>query len=134
MLIDEDNIPQDPVNYLRALDLISYVASADEEDIANLKLHILSQSILRDNWTQMDVDNPLDSIRDTVFFRLIEMCYLQGMSLSEVLPEVEVILGSEELDDDLKSDANFRFLIQSGYEHLKRVDTKNMTVEESMEM
>ena len=51
-----------------------------------IRLRIWTKDILRDPWAKFDVDNPLDSIKDTVFFRLVEFCYLQ-VSLFAIPPE-----------------------------------------------
>ena len=58
--------------------------------------------------------------------------FFTGMNLSEILPDLDSIFSSEELGEELKGDPNFRFLIQSGYEHMKRVE-RNQTQEERME-
>ena len=33
---------------------------------------------MKNTWTDIDKDNPLDSVRDTVFFRLVEFAFMQG--------------------------------------------------------
>ena len=40
----------------------------------------------RNTWTDIDVDNPLESVRDTVFFRLVEFSFMQGAELADYLP------------------------------------------------
>ena len=74
----------------------------------------------RDDWRGMDVDNPVDAVKDTLFFRLAEFCYLQGSPLAEVLPDIEAVFAAPDLDGDLASDTNFRFFIRTGYEHMLR--------------
>ena len=46
--------------------------------------------------------------------------YLQGSPLPEVLPDIEAVFSSPDLDEDLASDANFRFFMRTGYEHMLR--------------
>ena len=33
----------------------------------------------RDNWNDLKSDNPIDSIKDTVFFQLVDFCFVQGL-------------------------------------------------------
>ena len=44
------------------------------------------------------------------------------MDLSEVLPTPEALFASSELKK-MRTDANFKFLVKSGYEHIERVCT-----------
>ena len=76
-------------------------------------LHICCCSILRDTWTDIDKDNPLESVKDTVFFRLVEFAFMQGADLATFLPRPEMILECEELDQ-LRGDQNFQYLLQTG--------------------
>ena len=84
------------------------------------RLRIWSTAISRDDWRAMDVDNPVDAVKDTLFFRLAEFCYLQGSPLPDVLPAIEDIFASPDLDEDLAADANFKFFVRTGYEHMLR--------------
>ena len=45
-----------------------------------------SLALARNTWTDIDVDNPLESVRDTVFFRLVEFAFMQGAELADYLP------------------------------------------------
>lgn len=67
-----------------------------------------AQAILKDSWDTMDVDNPLESVQETVFFRLAEFCYLQGLPIDEALPDVNDLFSHADLSD-LSKEANFRF-------------------------
>ena len=81
-------------------------------------MRIWSAAVSRDDWRDMDVDNPVDAIKDTLFFRLAEFCYLQGSPLAEVLPDIEAVFSAPDLEEDLTSDTNFRFFMRTGYEHM----------------
>ena len=127
LYIGDENKSADPIDFKKALDLLEYVrtgASATESDadLRELRLHIFARALLRDDWARMDVDNPLESVRETVFFRLTEFCYLQGEQdlLETALPSPEDLFARPELKS-LKRDANFKFLVKSGYEHIARV-------------
>jgi len=119
MYIGEENIDADHIDFKKALDLLSFV-DVDDFEKSKISLHIWSKSILRNTWTDIDRDNPIESIRDTIFFRLVEFAFMQGADLSTYLPKPEMILGSEELHG-LKNDQNFQYLLQTGYEQLQRV-------------
>ena len=58
------------LKFKKALNLLGFAAMPRRATW----LHIWSRSILRNSWTDIDVDNPLESVRNTVFFRLVEFC------------------------------------------------------------
>lgn len=119
LYIGDENLEADYVDFKKALDLLGFAVMEEEERRATW-LHIWSRSILRNTWTDIDVDNPLESVRDTVFFRLVEFAFMQGADLAEFLPRPEALLDSLELGE-LRESANFRYLIQTGYEQIQRV-------------
>ena len=57
-----------------------------------MRLHIWCQSILRDSWQEIDTNNPIQSVKETVFFKVIEYGYLQGYNLDSFLPSPDSIL------------------------------------------
>ncbi len=80
LYVGPDNSQADPVDFKKALDLLDYVglSAADaESDLGDIRLHIFARAVLRDDWSKLDVDNPVEAVRETVFFRLAEFCYLQ---------------------------------------------------------
>ena len=89
---------------------------------------------MKDDWSKLDVDNPLEAVQDTVFFKLVEFVYLQATTSNEVsnlIPTAESIFGLQEIGQ-LANEPNFRFLIQSGYERINRViEENNERLEES---
>merc|ERR1719447_216560 len=119
LYVGDENVDADHIDFKKALDLLGYV-TLDEEEKQTIWLHIWCRSIMRNTWTEIDKDNPLESVRDTVFFRLVEFAFEQGADLADFLPRPETLLESEELGE-LRSNTNFQFLIQTGYEHIQRV-------------
>lgn len=95
----------------KALDLLNFVNMDEERNCCGL--HIWCRSILRNTWTDIDKDNPIESVRDTVFFRLVEFAFMQGSDLTTYLPKPEMILECDELEQ-LKGDQNFQYLFQTG--------------------
>ena len=78
LYIGKENSTADQIDFKKALDLVAYVGPEDGDDsLEDLRLRIWSSAISRDDWPGMDVDNPVDAVKDTLFFRLAEFCYLQ---------------------------------------------------------
>jgi len=119
LYIGEENVEADHIDFKKALDLLGYV-NLEEEEKENIWLHIWCKSILRNTWTDIDKDNPVESVRDTVFFRLVEFAFMQGADISTYLPSPDRIIECEELGQ-LRTDQNFQYLLQTGYEQLQRI-------------
>ena len=79
LYVGEENVDADHIDFKKALDLLDFVNLEDEEKL-NIWLHIWCRSIMKNTWTDIDKDNPLESVRDTVFFRLVEFAFMQGRS------------------------------------------------------
>ena len=77
LYVGEENVDADHIDFKKALDLLGCV-NLEEEEKQNIWLHIWCRSIMKNTWTDIDKDNPLDSVRDTVFFRLVEFAFMQG--------------------------------------------------------
>lgn len=126
LYISDDNGEADHVDYKRALDLVEYIApigsgSMDdfEAEKEATRLRIWAKSVLKDSWLTLNTDEPIEAIKDTVFFKLVEFCYLQGLDLKENMPAPDRLLEADELSD-IKMNANFQFLLRTGYEHVRR--------------
>ena len=86
LYIGDENTEADYIDFKKALDLLGF-ASLEEEDRQSVWLHIWSRSILRNTWTDIDVDNPLESVRTETGCTL-EMTYFTirfGIQSSSVL-------------------------------------------------
>jgi len=118
LYVGEENVDADYIDFKKALDLLNFVDLSEDERV-QIWLHIWCRSILKNTWTDIDKDNPLDSVRDTVFFRLVEFALMQGADLSTYLPKPEMILKCDELQQ-LRGDQNFQYLLQTGYEQLQK--------------
>ena len=123
LYISEENHGADQVDFKKALDLLDYLPPSGgtpeqiKSDRDELKLRIWASAVSRNDWSEMQTADPLESIKDTVFFKLADDCYLQGLNLSTEMPKVEDLMGYESLKD---CNANVKFLIQTGYEHINR--------------
>ena len=112
LYVGDENVEADHIDFKKALDLLDYV-NIDDVEKRNIWLHIWCKSILRNTWTDIDKDNPVESVRDTVFFRLVEFAFMQGADISTYLPIPDHILECEELGP-LRKDQNFQYLLQTG--------------------
>jgi len=119
LYVGEENVEADHIDFKKALDLLGFV-NLEEDEKESIWLHIWCRSILRNTWTDIDKDNPVESVRDTVFFRLVEFAFMQGADISTYLPNPTKVLECEELGQ-LRLDQNFQYLLQTGYELLQRV-------------
>ena len=64
LYVGDENVDADHIDFKKALDLLDYV-TLDDEEKQTIWLHIWCRSIMRNTWTKIDKDNPLES----VFFR-----------------------------------------------------------------
>lgn len=123
LYIGEDNREADHLDFKKALDLLDYVSPAGtsvedfEEEKEQLKLRIWAMAVARDNWSDLNSADPVESIKDTVFFQLVDFCFVQGLDLNAEMPSVDQLLDHDTLRN---SNSNVKFLIQTGYEHIQR--------------
>ncbi|XP_023336022.1 nuclear pore complex protein Nup133 [Eurytemora carolleeae] len=118
MYIGEENRSADSLEFIKALDLLNYV-QLDQDEKERVRLHIWCQSILRNSWSDIDTDNPIESVKETVFFKIVEYAFHQGLDLSSFLTTPEIILEQAELGN-LRHEKNFQYLLKTGYEHVLR--------------
>ena len=126
LYIGSDNGDADHLDFKRALDLVDYIAPIGignatdfEAEKEATRLRVWAKSVLKDSWLTLSTEDPIEAVKDTVFFKLVEFCYLQGLDLKENMPAPDRLLEAEELSD-LKANANFQFLLRTGYEHVRR--------------
>ena len=88
-----------------------------QQELDDFRLRIWASAVSRNNWADMQTSDPLESVKETVFFKLADDCYLQGADLKKEMPTVDALLSYESLKD---ANSNVKFLIQTGYEHIDR--------------
>ncbi|XP_078592881.1 nuclear pore complex protein Nup133-like [Branchiostoma floridae x Branchiostoma japonicum] len=122
LYVGPENDRANEYDFNKALDLMQYI---DEDDPAyeGLKLHIWGRALLRDDWSSISTDEPLFASSHTVFFKTVQLAFKNGVDLQEYLPDVDVLLSSEELGG-LKDNSSFQYLVRAGYEHIQRVMTQ----------
>ena len=122
LYIGEDNHEADHLDFKKALDLVAYVAPTSgslaefEEEVEQLKLRIWALAVGRNDWSEMNSADPLEAIKETVFFQLVDFCYVQGIDLNAEMPSCEQLLEHPTLKD---ANSNAKYLIKTGYEHIQ---------------
>jgi len=108
-------------DFKKALDLMQYINRPDNaDDYDELLVHIWCQAILRDNWTDISSENPLENAKDTIFFKTVELAYTEGLNLRDYLPSADNLLASKQLSE-LSTQNDFQYLVRAGYEQIQRI-------------
>ncbi|XP_075452982.1 nuclear pore complex protein Nup133 isoform X2 [Ascaphus truei] len=117
LYISEENRRADEYDFKKALDLLEYINGDEEMDVEALKLEILCSALKRDMWsTSVGKDDPIEATKDSIFVKVIQKLLNEGMQLRNYLPQVEILLQSDELGS-LKSNPYFEFALKANYEH-----------------
>lgn len=112
LYISEEYTKATETDFRKALELLIY-----SDDSLEFRNKIWCASIKRDDWLNVNMDAPLDKINETLFYKLIELCYmLDGEILN--LPPVDTFLNSPDLAD-LLSHSSFQYLLKLAYEHIR---------------
>lgn len=113
LYISEEYTTASEIEFRKALEILNYV-----EDALEFRNKIWSASIKRDNWLNVNMDAPLDKINETLFYKLVELCFMLDGEIRSVLPPVDVFLTSPELSDQL-GNKSFQYLLKLTYEHIR---------------
>lgn len=113
LYISEEYTEATEVEFRKALELLVYVE--DEIDFRN---RIWCSAIKRDDWLNINMDAPLDKISETIFFKLVELCFMLDGEIQSTLPPVDVFLTAGELAEEL-SHKSFQYLLKLAYEHIR---------------
>ena len=76
MYTGEENLEADHIDFKKALDLVD-CQPLEASEAERLRLHIWAMALLRNRWDNINVDDPVESLRDTLFFRLVEFALMQ---------------------------------------------------------
>ncbi|CAG2211757.1 NUP133 [Mytilus edulis] len=115
--ISDFNIDANEFDFKKALDLLQ-----DDEniDFEALRLYIWTRAVLRNSWVYDQAIDPQDVLKDTIFFKVIDLAYREGQNLPSFLPELDSLLQSDDLGL-LKDDDTFQYLMSAGYEHIQQM-------------
>lgn len=113
LYISEEYTTANEVEFRKALELAVFV-----EDSLEMRSKIWSAAIKRDNWLNVNMDAPLDKVSETLFFKVVELCYMLDGEVSNVLPPVDTFLTSPELEH-LTREKSFQYLLKLAFEHIR---------------
>jgi nuclear pore complex protein Nup133 len=113
LYISEEYTKATENEFRKALELLVYVS--DSLEFGN---KIWCAAVKRDDWINVNMDAPLDKIHETVFYKLVELCYMLDGEIETILPPVDTFLTSPDLSA-LLSQTSFQYLIKLAYEHIR---------------
>lgn len=113
LYISEEYLTATEVEFRKALEMLNYV-----DDTIEYRNKIWSAAIKRDNWLNVNMDAPLDKINETLFYKLVELCFMLDGEIQSLLPPVDIFLTSPELAD-LLGNKSFQYLLKLTYEHIQ---------------
>lgn len=112
LYISEDYNLSTEIEFRKALELLHYV-----EDTIEYRNKIWCSAIKKDNWIDINMDAPLDKISETIFYKLVEICYILDNDLETFVPPIDTFLTSNDLDS-LLNEKSFVYLIKLTYENI----------------
>ncbi|KAF4526274.1 hypothetical protein B566_EDAN010984 [Ephemera danica] len=114
LYISTENEKANEYDFKKALELLSYVEDESKKD--ELKQRIWCQAILRNSWESLDLADPLEACKETLFFKLLESVVnaenMENILLLDILLDCTAELGT------LVNDQTFKFLMQFLYEQV----------------
>jgi nuclear pore complex protein Nup133 len=113
LYISEEYASSSEVEFRKSLELLSYV-----EDSLEYRNKIWCAAVKKDNWLNISMDSAMDKISETVFYKLVELCYILDHDLEIFVPPVDIFLTSSEMSNWLE-DKSFVYLIKLAYEHIR---------------
>lgn len=113
LYISEDYATSTEIEFRKALELLSYV-----EDSLEYRNKIWCAAVKKDNWLAINLDNPHDKISETIFYKLVELCFILDNDLEIYVPPVDIFITSNDLGN-FPSEKSFIYLIKLTYEHIR---------------
>lgn len=113
LYISDEYATATEVEFRKALELLTYV-----DDSLEYRNKIWSASIKRDDWLNVNMDAPLDKINETLFYKLVELCFMLDGEIEGALPPIDTFLTSPDLGH-LLSNKSFQYLLKLAYEHIR---------------
>lgn len=114
LYISEEYTTATEVEFRRALELLVYV----DDDVLGYGNKIWCAAVKRDDWQNVNMDAPLDKISETLFYKLVELCFMLDGEIDNTLPPIDMFLNSLELEDLLQEES-FEYLLKLAYEHIR---------------
>ncbi|XP_053238474.1 nuclear pore complex protein Nup133 [Podarcis raffonei] len=116
LYISPENRRANEYDFKKALDLLEYIDEDEEVDINDLKLKILCKALLRDSWCSSEgKDDPIEASKDSIFVKILQKLFKEGIQLSEYLPGVKDLMQADELEH-LTCKPYLEFVLKANYE------------------
>lgn len=64
------------IEFRKALDVLAHVADGEARN--ELFVEIWADAVLRDSWSRVDLESPMEALQDTLFFRLADLSLALG--------------------------------------------------------
>ncbi|KAH1023482.1 hypothetical protein HUJ04_012680 [Dendroctonus ponderosae] len=117
LYISEEYVDSSEIDFQKALDVAAFVD--DESERVEIVLQIWRAALLRDSWSFHNLDDPIECLQNTMFFRVVDLAIALNYNPSKLLPPIDMLLDDRVLDT-LKRNVNFELLLKMGYEHFYR--------------
>ncbi|CAH1116722.1 unnamed protein product [Phaedon cochleariae] len=105
------------LEFKKALDILSFITEKELKE--ELELKVWRSAILRDSWNYRNLDSPMDILRGTLFYKIIDLSLDLGADPQTLLPPLDTLIEDQSLNH-LQENNNFKFLIKTAYEHVYR--------------
>lgn len=118
LYIGDDNVNANEVDFKKAFELTTFMQ--DRMQAHEYKLLIWCRAILRDSWNNIDPNvDPFDKCSHTLLFKLIKLCYTEGL-LPEIVPEADELVLRDEISA-LTQNVSFEYFIRASLERITRL-------------
>ncbi|XP_053405017.1 nuclear pore complex protein Nup133-like [Mercenaria mercenaria] len=118
LYICEENTAATEYDFKKAHDLMQFLDTEDPAiDYETVRNSIWCKAILRDKaiWTHTPTGDPVDSVRDTIFFKTVSLAVTDGWDPRSLLPDLQSLLTCEVLAA-VATNKQLQFLLAAVYE------------------
>lgn len=65
------------MEFKKAIDLLEYIQDIETKN--EMKLHVWTNAILRDKWSDKNLDSPIEVLKSKMFFKVADLAYSLGL-------------------------------------------------------
>lgn len=106
------------MEFKKAIDLLEHIQGVELKD--ELRNRIWVNAIMRDKWTDKNLDSPIDVLKIKLFFKVAELSYNLSVTPQDILPPFDTLIEDPDIAN-LWNDERFQFLIKAAYEHFAKI-------------
>lgn len=118
LYICDENTGATEYDFKKALDLLQFLDTEDPAiDYETIRTSIWGKTVLRDKavWTHTPTGDPVESVKDTIFFKTISLAITDGWDPRSFLPDLQTLLSSDVLIT-VSKDKQIQYLLGAVYE------------------